>query len=94
MFFTTVKVDRKALIMDHPTALAYYLVYPEDALPEGFTEATEEDEAEALKNSVGQPYYSEKAKKKSILLKCLGILAFLALYVLAMYLISLFMKNI
>lgn len=94
MFFALTKCDKKALISDHPTALAYYVVYPENALPEGFTETTEEDEQEALRQSIGQPYYSEKERKKSILLKCLGILIFLALYVLAMYLISLIMKNI
>ncbi len=94
MFFSTLKCPKNALIADHPTALAYYLCYPENALPEDFIEATEEEEKEALKNSIGQPFYSEKAKKKSVLLKCLGILAFIALYVLMMYLISILMKNI
>ncbi len=93
MFFSTLKCDKNALICDHPTALAYYLCYLENALPEGFVEATEEDEEEALIQSVGQPYYDEKDKKKSLLLKCLGILAFIAVYVIMMYLISLLMKN-
>ena len=92
-FVSALKQDKNALVSDHPTALAYYLVYPANALPEGFVEATEEDEEEALIQSVGQPYYDEKDKKKSLLLKCLGILAFIAVYVIMMYLISLLMKN-
>lgn len=93
MFFATLKCDKKAYILDHPTALAYYLAYPEGETPEGFEESTLEEEKAALEKSVGQPYYSEKGQKKNLLMKCLGILAFLALYVLAMYLISVIMKN-
>ena len=93
MFVSVMKGDRKALIQDHPEALAYYLVYPNGNEPEGFSERTEEEEKEALKDSV-VTYRDEKARKKNMLFKCLGILLFIALYVLAMYLLSLLMQFI
>ena len=44
MFVSLRKYDKDQLILDHPSAPAYYLLYPEDALPEGFVETTEEEE--------------------------------------------------
>ncbi|MBO4539636.1 MAG: DUF3267 domain-containing protein [Clostridia bacterium] len=94
MFFSAVKQDKNALVSDHPTALAYYLVYPENAVPDGFSETTEEEETALLAKAQNKAFESEKAKKRSIMSKCLGILVFLALYVLVMYLVSLTMQFI
>ena len=93
-FFSALKQDGKAIVSDHPTALAYYLVYPENALPEGFSETTEEEETALLSKAQNKAFDSEKAKRRSLMTKCFGILVFLALYVLAMYLISLLMQII
>lgn len=94
MFVALLKEDKNILVADHPYALAYYVVYPENSFPEDFVELTEEEERAALKDSVVQKSGDDKAIKRSLLLKCFGILVFIALYVLAMYLISLLMKII
>ena len=91
-FVSALKQDKKALVSDHPTALAYYLVYPENALSEGFSATTEEEERALLVKAQNKPYENDKAKRRSIMSKCFGILLFIALYVLVMYLISLFMR--
>lgn len=51
------RYGRKQLILDHPEAPAFYLLYPADALPEGFVEATPEQELE-LRNR----FYGKKSK--------------------------------
>lgn len=89
MFFSLVKHDKKQLILDHPTAPAYYLVYPEDEVPDDFSEATEEEEKElsdAMQNTKG----SSGGKSKG--LKILAILIFVAGAALTIFLIALFMK--
>lgn len=93
-FVSALKQDKNALVSDHPTALAYYLVYPENALPEGFSATTEEEESALIVKAQNKPYESEKARKRSVMSKCFGILVFVALYVLVMYLLSLFMQFI
>ena len=91
-FVSALKQNKNALVSDHPTALAYYLVYPENAVPDGFSATTEEEERALLVKAQNKPYENDKAKRRSIMSKCFGILLFIALYVLVMYLISLFMR--
>lgn len=93
-FVSVLRQDKKALIFDHPTALAYYLAYPENAVPDDFSATTEEEETALLVKAQNKPYENDKVKRRSIMSKCLGILVFIALYVLVMYLISLFMQFI
>ena len=84
MFFSAAKQDKNALVSDHPTALAYYLVYPENAVPEGFSETTEEEETALLAKAQNKAFESEKAKKRIVMYKYFGILVYLALYVIVM----------
>ncbi len=46
MFIETYKYDKNQLLLDHPSAPAYYLLYEEDSLPEDFVEVTDEQEEE------------------------------------------------
>ena len=91
-FVSALKQDKNTLVSDHPTALAYYLVYPENALPDGFSATTEEEENALITKAQNKPYESDRARKRSLMSKCFGILVFIALYVLVMYLLSLFMQ--
>ena len=89
MFFSLTKRDKKQLILDHPTAPAYYLVYPENETPDDFVESTEEQEKE-LSDEMNNTKGSSGGKSKG--LKILAILVFLAATTLVVFLIALFMK--
>lgn len=92
MFKSLLRYDTKQLIIDHPQAPAYYLVYPSDNLPEDFEEVTEEQE-EALREELARkPGENADGTRKNNLLKILGILLFLAFAVLIVFLIALMMK--
>lgn len=74
MLNTVRKYDKNQLILDHPKAPAFYLVYEEGQEPEGFVEVTEEDER------IVQEELTVKSKdnmKKSWGLKASYILLFL-----------------
>lgn len=87
MFSSLLKHDKKQLILDHAQAPAYYLVYPENELPETFVEVTETQEEELL----------EEMKKpnqgsRNNMLKILAVMIFLALAVAGIFVAALFMK--
>ncbi len=46
MYVETYKYHKSQLILDHPSAPAYYLLYDENNLPEDFREVTDEQEQE------------------------------------------------
>ncbi len=48
MFFKLTKYRLVKLVLDHPSAPAFYLLYDENNLPEDFVEATLEDERKLL----------------------------------------------
>ena len=87
MFSSLLKHDKKQLILDHAQAPAYYLVYPENELPETFVEVTETQEEELL----------EEMKKpnqgsRNNMLKILAVMIFLVLAVAGIFVAALFMK--
>lgn len=90
MFKSLIKYDKNQLIIDHAEAPAYYLVYPENKLPDNFIEATEEQEEELRRETSGAPRGTTTGR--SNLIKILAILIFLALTVLIVFLLALFMK--
>ena len=90
MFLSLRKYDKDQLVLDHPEAPAYYLVYPEDALPESFSEVTVEEE-EALRDEMNGKT-SGSTGGKSNLLKILAVLLFSALTVLGIFVIALIVK--
>lgn len=77
--------DIERTVLDHPDMTAYYALYPEDDLPDGFCETTEEEEKEIL-SSDG----IRDGKKLGI--KVLLIALFVALTVLGLFVIGLFME--
>lgn len=92
MFASLLKYDKNQLIIDHPDAPAYYLVYNSDSTPEDFCEVTAEQEEELLNEMKGLSKDKTYIKSKSTLLKTLFILLFFIVLVLAIVLIALFMK--
>lgn len=90
MLFSLRKYDREQLVVDHPEAPAYYLVYPEDALPEDFVEVTEEQEADLKKMMENKDHGATGGKNN--LLKILIVLLFSILTVLGVFLVACFMK--
>ena len=46
MFMSVCRLKPAALVLDHPEAPAYYVLYPENELPNDFVEVTEEQERE------------------------------------------------
>lgn len=85
------KIPASALLLDHPKAPAYYLLYKSDALPENFNEVTPEQE-EALLKSMREKPLSDSSRGRNNLLKILAIFIFLAFVVTAVFLIALLMK--
>ena len=79
----------KNLVVDHPDAVAYYLLHKENELPENFEETTEEDERRIIEENERKTH---ERTRKGMLLKTLGIGLFYALVVLALYVIALVMK--
>lgn len=79
----------KNLVIDHPDAVAYYLLYKEDELPPDFVETTEEDEKRIMEENEKK---TQERTRKGMLLKTLGIGIFCALVVLALYVMALVMK--
>lgn len=85
------KIPASALLLDHPKAPAYYLLYESDALPENFNEVTPEQE-EALLKSMQEKPLSDSSRGRNNLLKILAIFIFLAFVVTVVFLIALLMK--
>lgn len=85
------KVPASALLLDHPKAPAYYLLYKNDALPENFNEVTPEQEENLLKSMQEKPI-SDSSRGRNNLLKILAVFIFLAFVVLVVFLIALLMK--
>lgn len=85
------KIPASALLLDHPKAPAYYLLYKSDALPENFNEVTPEQE-EALLKSMREKPLSDSSRGRNNLLKILAIFIFLAFVVTVVFLIALLMK--
>lgn len=85
------KIPASALLLDHPKAPAYYLLYKSDALPENFNEVTPEQE-EALLKSIQEKPLSDSSRGRNNLLKILAIFIFLAFVVTVVFLIALLMK--
>lgn len=56
------KLNKDQLILDHPKAPAYYLVYEEGNEPEGFYEVTDGEEAE-LENEMKASPFKQNANK-------------------------------
>lgn len=81
----------KQLIADHPEAPAYYLVYPENSLPEDFVEATPEREEE-LKRAMSAKPGERLGRGKNTGVRVLLVLLFLAIVVTVVFLFSLLMK--
>ena len=77
--------DTERKIIDHPDATAYYALYPENDLPEGFSETSEEEEKEILSSA-------ELKDGKKLGIKILLIALFIALTALVLFLIGLFME--
>lgn len=85
------KIPASALLLDHPKAPAYYLLYKSDALPENFNEVTPEQE-EALLKSMQEKPLSDSSRGRNNLLKILAVFVFLVFVVTAVFLIALLMK--
>ncbi len=87
MFRSLLKHDKDTMIIDHPQAPAYYLLYPEGGTPKDFHEVTEEEEKALLEEMKTPPKTS-----KSNTVRILFILLFLVAAVLVIFLLALFMK--
>lgn len=59
MFLRVRKYEANQLILDHPKAPAYYLLYEEGKTPEGYVEATEEQE-NALVEAMNESPFKER----------------------------------
>lgn len=71
------------LILDHPSAPAFYLIYPEGKEPADFTETTEEEEKALLEEMKENPLKSKV--NKSWALKTIYVLLFIAAALLVMF---------
>ena len=87
MFLSLLKHDRNQLILDHAEAPAYYLVYPENELPETFIEVTDTQEDE-LREEMKKPNQGSRNN----MLKILAVMIFLVLAVAGIFVAALFMK--
>lgn len=92
MFMSLNKLDNSTLIMDHPLAPAFYALYESDKLPDGFVEATTDEEEKLLKDMKTSPMATKDGKKKNGMLKTLSILIFLSLAVLIIFIIGIAMS--
>lgn len=81
------KLTKEQLIMDHPKAPAYYLVYEQGKEPNDFVEVTEEMEKEVLEELNKSPFEG-KNSKNSLGLKILKILLFISISIIAMAIIG------
>lgn len=77
--------DTERTVLDHPDMTAYYALYPENDLPDGFSETTEEEEKEILSSDGIRD-------GKKLGMKILLIALFVALTVLGLFVIGLFME--
>lgn len=81
------KLDKETLILDHPTAPAFYTLYEEGKQPNNFNEVTAEQEEQLIKDMNTNPK-SIYNGKKNVLLINLAILLFLSLAVLVVFVIG------
>ena len=86
MFFSLLKKDKNALVLDHESAPAYYLVYPENELPDDFSEVTEEEE-----KILAEEMNTNKSSRSNNL-KIFAVLIFLVVAVAIIFGAALFMK--
>ncbi len=86
MFISLAGAGKDTLVLDHPSAPAYYLMYEEGKEPKDFVESTPEQE-EALVSAMQKPTFNGKNTIKILL-----IALFCALVVLGLYLAALAMK--
>lgn len=93
MFGSLIKKDKKALIFDHESAPAYYLLYKKESLPADFEECTDLQEQELLDMMKKSPYSSEKGKKNP-LIKILLIAIFLVSVIAGIFLAAIILKLI
>jgi hypothetical protein len=77
MAYKISKLPPKSLVMDHPTAPAYYELAHKDALPEGFKEVTEDEEA-ALAKELDVLRQSNTKSSKVIAYSCMILFIALA----------------
>ncbi len=94
MYKATFLHNSNDMILDHPKAPAYYILYPEDNLPSDFVEATEEQEKELEEKMKEVPFSKGDGKKHNAQIKVLLILLFLAGMVLGIFLLGLAMQFI
>jgi len=87
MFKSLLKHDKNDLVLDHAEAPAYYLVYPEDNLPENFCEVTDEEE-----NSLREEMNAPQKSSRSNTLRILAVTVFLIMAVAAIFIAALLMK--
>ncbi|HHT83726.1 MAG: DUF3267 domain-containing protein [Christensenellales bacterium] len=87
MFDSVRKLKPSQLIMDHPKAPAYYLIYEKGREPKDFTEVTQEQEREIEEQMKVSPF-SGKNAKKSWAMKLFKVLLFLSLSVIALAIIG------
>lgn len=92
MFNEVRKRDAKQLIIDHPKAPAYYLVYESGKEPEDFVEATQEMEEEMAKEVTTSPFKG-KNSKKSLGYKIIKIIIFLGISFLVLLVIGLVLTS-
>lgn len=81
------KLPKHQLILDHPKAPAFYLVYQKGNEPEGFEEATPEQEQILLDEMKTSPFEGNN-KKKNLGLKIMKVLLFLALSVIILAIVG------
>lgn len=85
------KINKTALILDHPIAPAFYTLYDSDNLPSDFREVTAEEEEQLLKDMNTSPK-SIYNGKKNVMLTNLAILLFLSLATLIVFVIGILMS--
>lgn len=83
MLKEVVKLDKKQLVLDHPKAPAFYLLYEEGKEPENFIESNAEQEKHLLEDMNKSPF-----ENKSMGIKILLILLFLSISVIVLGLIG------
>lgn len=54
MLSSVARLKKSMLILDHPEAPAYYILYPENELPDDFVEVTEEQESDLRERMRGK----------------------------------------
>lgn len=88
MFNQVRKLDKNQMILDHPKAPAYYLIYEEGNEPEDFLEVTEEMEKEIEEELKKNPFEGKENSKKNLALKLIKIIFFLFILFIILFIIG------